>query len=187
MSGATAVGPQQHPAHFEPRLQCHRRRQQPAGALLPCVSARARCRSELHGMPGCQRAAAPLTHASTLAFPAFFLRARGPLSPTPRVVSPCAQNSPRAHPTATRTTSSYFSIRTPLADIRISTRSSPRAALDASACWSVSCALCARAPRFSGLPAAISAVRYDTVALSVCALSVSVCVSEHGSEVRSPV
>ena len=41
--------------------------------------------------------------------------------------------------------------------------------------------------RFSGLPAVISAVRCDFAALSVCALSVSVSQSEHGSEVRSPV
>ena len=73
------------------------------------------------------------------------------------------------------------------ADLRISTRSSSRAALDASMCSCVPYALRARAPRFSGLLRIISAVRCDFSALSVCALSVSVSQGEHGSEVRGPV
>ena len=72
-------------------------------------------------------------------------------------------------------------------NVRISTRSSPRSARDDLTCLCVSCALRTRGPRFSGLRAAISAVRCDFVALSVCALSVSVCKSESRFVVRKPV
>ena len=98
--------------------------------------------------------------------------------------SPAQETFTRQRPEAAR----WFSRRAgPIAESRISASSSPRAARDALARARRLCAHCARAPRFSGLPAVIWAVRCDIGALSVCALSVSVGQSELGSEVRSPV
>ena len=91
-------------------------------------------------------------------------------------------------PTAPRTRRASISIRAPLAEMRISARSSHRAAHDAPPRVCSRCTDSARAPRFSDLPrCGGAAVWASNSALSVSALGVSVCKSEDGSVLRKPI